>query len=113
MCTCHFINILNKHEKVHVELAPIFVAIFAFAFAVSLGVIWEIYEFTFDGILGLNMQKFALENGTQLVGRAALTDTMEDLIVDCIGAFTMSTIGYISLKYKKGWIEKLLIKIKK
>ena len=108
-----FINILNKHEKVHVELAPIFVAIFAFAFAVSLGVIWEIYEFTFDGILGLNMQKFALENGTQLVGRAALADTMEDLIVDCIGAFTMSTIGYISLKYKKGWIEKLLIKIKK
>ena len=37
---------------------------------------------------------------------------MEDLIVDCIGAFTMSIIGYISLKYKKGWIEKLLIKIK-
>lgn len=108
-----FINILNKHEKVHVKLAPIFVAIFAFAFAVSLGVMWEIYEFTFDGILGLNMQKFALENGTQLVGRAALADTMEDLIVDCIGAFTMSTIGYISLKYKKGWIEKLLIKMKK
>ena len=59
------------------------------------------------------MQKFALENGTQLVGRAALADTMEDLIVDCIGAFTMSIIGYISLKHKKGWIEKLLIKIKK
>ena len=69
--------------------------------------------FIFDGIVGLNMQKFTLENGTQLVGRAALADTMEDLIVDCIGAFTMSTIGYISLKYKKGWIEKLLIKIKK
>ena len=27
-----FINILNKHEKVHVELAPIFVAIFALFF---------------------------------------------------------------------------------
>ena len=108
-----FVNILNKHEKVHVELSPIFVAIFAFEFAITLGVLWEIYEFTFDGLLGLNMQKFALEDGTQLIGRLALADTMEDLIVDSIGAFAMSLIGYISLKYKKGWIDKLLIKIKK
>lgn len=108
-----FVNILNKHEKVHVELSPLFVALFAFGFAISLGVMWEIYEFTFDGVLGLNMQKFALEDGTELIGRAAVTDTMEDLIVDSLGAFTMATIGYISLKYKKGWIDKLLIKIKK
>lgn len=108
-----FVNILNKHEKVHVELSPMFVAFFAFGFAITLGVMWEIYEFTFDGLLGVNMQKFALEDGTQLVGRAALADTMEDLIVDSIGAFIMATIGYISLKYKKGWIDKLLLKIKK
>ena len=108
-----FINILNKQERVHVELSPGFVAFFAFEFAITLGVIWEIYEFLADGVLGLNMQKFALENGTQLIGRTAVTDTMEDLIVDSIGAFVMSTVGYISLKYKKGWIEKLLIKIKK
>ncbi len=108
-----FVNILNKHEKVHVELSPMFVALFAFGFAITLGVMWEIYEFTFDGVLGLNMQKFALEDGTQLIGRAAVADTMEDLIVDSIGAFTMAIIGYISLKYKKGWIDKLLIKIKK
>lgn len=108
-----FVNILNKHEKVHVELSPIFVAIFAFGFAISLDVIWEIYEFLADGLLGLNMQKFSLENGTELIGRAAVVDTMEDLIVDSIGAFIMCTIGYISLKYKKGWIEKILIKIKK
>ncbi len=108
-----FVNILNKNEKVHVQLAPIFVALFAFGFAITLGVLWEIYEFTFDGLLGINMQKFALENGTELIGRAALADTMEDLIVDSIGAFVMSVIGYISLKYKKGWIDKLLIRIRK
>lgn len=108
-----FVNILNKHEKVHVELSPVFVAIFAFGFAVTLGVIWEIYEYTCDGVLGVNMQKFAMENGTGLLGRAALADTMEDLIVDSIGAFIMCIIGYISLKYKKGWIDKMLIKVKK
>jgi len=107
------VNILNKNEKVHVKLSPIFVALFSFLFAVTLGVMWEIFEYAVDGVLGVNMQKFALENGTLLSGRLAVVDTMQDLIVDSIGAFVMSIIGYISLKYKKGWVEKLLIKIKK
>jgi hypothetical protein len=38
---------------------------------------------------------------------------MKDLIVDCIGAFIMSIIGYISLIYKKGWVEKLQLKKKR
>ena len=108
-----FVTLLNKTEEVPMNLSPLFVVIFSFCFAVTLGVVWEIYEFTFDGVLGLNMQKFALESGEALIGRAALVDTMKDLIVDALGAFIMSIIGYISLKYKKGWIEKLQVKIDK
>ncbi len=103
------VNLLNKQEKLKVNLSPFFVALFSLCFAIAMGVVWEIYEFSFDGLLGLNMQKFALENGVNLVGRAALSDTMKDLIVDSIGALTTSILGYISLKYKKGWIDKLLI----
>ncbi len=108
-----FVTLLNETEKIPMNLSPVFVAIFAFCFALTLGVFWEIYEFTFDGILGLNMQKFALENGTQFMGRAALTDTMKDLIVDALGAFVVCFIGFISLKYKKGWVEKLMLKVDK
>ena len=108
-----FVTFLNKTERVPLNLSPLFVAAFAFCFAVMLGVVWEIYEFTADSLLATNMQKFALESGQPLVGREALSDTMKDLIVDMIGAFVMSAIGYISLKYKKGWVEKLLLKIKK
>ena len=104
------VTLLNKTEKVPMVLSPLFVALFSFCFAVTLGVVWEFYEFTFDGILGLNMQKFALENGTQLIGRAALTDTMIDLFVDAVGAFIMSVIGYISLRDNKGWIEKFQVR---
>lgn len=103
------VNLLNKQEKLKVNLSPFFVALFSLCFAITMGVVWEIYEFSFDGLLGLNMQKFALENGVNLVGRAALCDTMKDLIVDSIGALVISILGYISLKYKKGWIDKLLI----
>ena len=104
-----FVALFNNAERIPVNLSPFFVAAFAFCFAVTLGVFWEFYEYTFDGLLGLNMQKFVLEDGTQLAGRAALQDTMKDLFVDAIGAFAASLIGYISLKHKKGWIERFQI----
>lgn len=104
-----FVSLLNEEKEVPMELSPAFVAVFAFCFAMTLGVIWEVYEFSFDGLLGLNMQKFAFESGEPLIGRFALIDTMKDLIVDGVGAFVICVIGYISLKYKKGWIEKFQI----
>ena len=108
-----FINFLNKTEAVPINLSPIFVVTFAFCFAVTLGVLWEVYEFLVDGFFGTNMQKFALEDRTILQGRSALIDTMKDLIVDMAGAFVMSLVGYISLKYKKGWLENVMLKIQK
>ena len=108
-----FVALLNKEERVPVNLSPLFVSLFAFCFAVMLGVLWEVYEFAFDSLLGLNMQKFALEDGTLMVGREALMNTMKDLIVDAVGALAISVIGYISLKYRKGWLDSLLIKRRK
>lgn len=101
---------LNNSEKIPVNLSPLFVACFTFCFSLAVGGAWEIYEFLADGILNTNMQKFALEDGTNLVGRLAVVDTMKDLIVDALGALVISTLGYISLKYEKGWIEKLQIR---
>ena len=108
-----FVALFNNAERIPVNLSPFFVAAFAYCFAVTLGVFWEFYEYSFDGLMGLNMQKFALEDGTLLMGRAALQDTMKDLVVDAVGAFAASLIGYISLKHKKGWIEKFQITRKK
>lgn len=68
----------------------------AVSFAMLIGAMWEIFEYLCDGILGINMQKFAaMENGEllPLVGRAALTDTMQDLIVDLLGAVSVATPG--------------------
>ena len=105
------IAIFNNTERIPLNLSPMFIAMFAFCFALALGGVWEIYEFTMDAVFGTNMQKFALDDGTLLVGQAALSDTMKDIIVDAIGALVMSVVGYISLKYKKGWVEKLMIRI--
>ncbi len=106
-----FVNILNDNkDDTHLKLSPFFVAFFAFCFSVMLGTLWEVYEFAADHLLGFNMQKFRLPDGTELIGHSALGDTMKDIIVDIVGAIFATTIGYISLKYKRGWIEKTFLK---
>ena len=102
------VALLNQDEHITLNLSPIFVAIFAFCFAIAIGAVWEIYEFVFDGVLGLNMQKFIEADGTALIGHEALRDTMEDLIVDCIGALIASITGYFSLQKHDGWISQAL-----
>lgn len=97
------VTVLNRDEHLVIHLSPFFVSLFAFCFAVTIGGLWEIYEFSFDGILGLNMQKFLLSDGTVLTGRAALTDTMKDIIVDTLGALLSSVIGYFSIRHNKMW----------
>jgi len=104
------IGLLNKSKSVPLSLSPAFVAIFAFCFAVAAGTVWEIYEYTVDSIANLNMQKYMLESGELLAGRAALADTMKDIIVDSIGALVISVVGYLSMKKKAGWLGRMQIK---
>ena len=99
------VDILNRNEKVRVSLSPLFVAMFAFCFALAAGAIWEIYEFTGDSLLGLNMQKCLTEHGQPLVGYEALRDTMKDIVVDAAAAFGVSVLGYFSIAKKKRAME--------
>lgn len=99
------VYILNRDEHIVVKLSPFFISMFAFSFALTIGSLWEIYEFTFDGLLGLNMQKFITADGVVLTGHDALRDTMKDIIVDTLGALTSSVIGYFAIKYEKSWFK--------
>ncbi len=94
------VSIFNNSNKVKVELNPVFVALFAFCFAVSVGALWEIYEYIGDGLFGLNMQKFRDALGNILVGRDALGDTMDDIIVDACSAAAMVIVGYVVNKVR-------------
>lgn len=95
------VRFFNDSHLVHVQLTPFFISFFAFCFAVTAGTMWEIYEFIADGILSTNMQKFITADDTVLIGREALRDTMEDLIVDMVSALIISIIGYMQLKKLK------------
>ena len=62
------------------------VAFLGFCFALSIGTIWEIFEFAMDQGFGTNMQK------------SGLIDTMWDLIVDTAGAALGGFSGFLFLK---------------
>ncbi len=51
------VNLLNKSDKLTFTLSPLFTAIVAFCFSMTIGVLWEIFEFTMDQIFLLDMQK--------------------------------------------------------
>lgn len=77
--------LLNQTAALHGKLTPLFISLFAAAFAVFLGVSWEIYEFLQDQILPqFNMQSI----------QTGLSDTMLDLIVDTFGAIVVAYMGY-------------------
>ncbi|WP_322865581.1 hypothetical protein U5922_004845 [Aquicoccus sp. G2-2] len=61
-------------------------ALLAFCFALAIGALWEIFEYTMDNLFGTNMQK------------SGLVDTMNDLIVDVAGAAFGALAGWAYLK---------------
>lgn len=51
------VDILNREEKLKFELSPVFMSIVAFCFSMTVGVVWEFFEFGMDRFLGFDMQK--------------------------------------------------------
>lgn len=51
------IDILNQSEKFSIKLAPVFVALVAFCFSMTIGVLWEFFEYGMDTFTKNDMQK--------------------------------------------------------
>lgn len=55
-----FVDIMNRSTYSHVQLTAGFMVVFCVTFSLTIGVFWEIVEFSMDSIFGLDMQKDAL-----------------------------------------------------
>lgn len=62
----------------HLTLSPWFIFLYSLSFAALGGVLWEIYEFSFDQLFSMTLQ-----------GRG-ITDTMTDLIADTLGGLMIA-----------------------
>ena len=123
------VDLLNRSERTVFNLSPLFTAIVAFCFSMTIGVVWEFFEFGMDQLAGFDMQKDTVihtirsvtldpaghnvpyeisgitetavngqERGLGGYLDVGLIDTMQDLIVNFIGAFVFSVIGFFYVK---------------
>lgn len=121
-------DIFNRSDKFSIQMSPYFVAFVAFCFSMTVGVVWEFFEFSMDWFFDKDMQKdwiveainsvkinpngenipihvpveSLVVNGEEwaLGGYLdiGIVDTMKDLIVNFIGAVVFSIIGIVYLK---------------
>lgn len=136
------IDILNQKEFFHATMSPFFVALVAFCFSMTIGVMWEFFEFGADQLLRYDMQKdvvvdtistvkldpegknkaviindiektiiqskdkdgkikeTVIEGGYLDLG---IADTMQDLIVNFIGAVVFSILGLLYIKNRDAY----------
>jgi len=72
------IDILNNSPKFHITMSPIFVAFVAFCFSMTVGVVWEFFEFFMDYFTLADMQKDRIINdiSSVLLNPSGLNDTI-------------------------------------
>lgn len=51
------VDMLNRNERFSFQLSPMYLAIVAFCFSMTVGVLWEFLEYAGDTFFGLDMQK--------------------------------------------------------
>ncbi len=51
------VDILNKDDRLQFKLSPLFMALVAFCFSMTIGVIWEFFELGMDTFMHTDMQK--------------------------------------------------------
>ena len=51
------LDILNRDAKIKFTLSPVYVALAAFCFSMTIGVLWEFFEFGMDRLFHMDMQK--------------------------------------------------------
>ena len=125
------VDILNRSHKFKVRLSPpVFVAVVAFCFSMTIGVLWEFFEYGMDCFFHTDMQKdtwvsaistvslnpdgrnsavylpidSVVVNGEKWPGYLdiGLHDTMKDLLVNFIGAVTFFHHRHASTSWGRG-----------
>ena len=120
------VDLLNRNKRFSIQMSPVFVALVAFCFSMTIGVLWEFFEYGADLLLHTDMQKDTWVQAISSVslhpeGRnipvsiaidsvvingetwpayldIGLHDTMKDLLVNFLGAVVYSIIGFAYLK---------------
>lgn len=100
------VELLNRNSKGSLHLSPLYMAIAAFCFSMTIGVLWEFFEFAMDQLAWMDMQKdtvinhvatVALDptNNNQVVRINGITDTI--LVLEDGKTVSLGLGGYLDV----------------
>ena len=84
------VDIINRSERTKLYLSPLYVAIGAFCFSMTIGVLWEFFEFSLDWFFGLDMQKDTIIN---TINTVVLDPTRSNKVVTITGITSTAVNG--------------------
>ncbi|MDD6966553.1 MAG: hypothetical protein SO355_11225 [Candidatus Faecousia sp.] len=71
------VDMMNRNDRFSFQLSPLYLAIVSFCFSMTVGVLWEFFEFSGDYFLGMDMQKDTVVNAIHSVNMdPTLTNTV-------------------------------------
>ena len=95
------VDILNREERIALSLSPFFVAVTAFCFSMTIGVIWEFFEYAMDCFFNMDMQKDTVIHTIRSValhpeGRN-IPVVIEDIHSVAVNGVTLNIDGYLDI----------------
>jgi hypothetical protein len=98
------VDIINRNEKFKVHLSPLFLSLVAFCFSMTVGVMWEFFEFTADRYLLTDMQK---DRVVDVVSSVSLNEENKNktVVIDEIEKTIIFTENNESIVIDNGYLE--------
>ena len=98
------LDILNRHSEARFHLSPLYLAIVAFCFSMTVGVIWEFFEWSADHFLLMDMQKDSLISSINSVyfdpnhsQKVILIPDITETIIHTADGATYTVPGYLDI----------------
>ncbi|MGF6990172.1 putative membrane protein [Lachnospiraceae bacterium PF1-21] len=105
-------DLLNRQKKVSFHLAPSFLAIVAFCFSMTIGVLWEFFEWGMDSFFGLDMQKDTLIHELRTVyldpTRQNVVVTIKDITSTAVNGQDLGIGGYLDVGLRDTMMDLLV-----
>ena len=92
------VDMLNRSDRFSFKLSPVYLALVAFCFSMTVGVLWEFFEYTGDRFFGFDMQK---DTVVHVIKTVELDPTRSNKVV------TISDIADVIIVHSDGTQEAL------
>lgn len=83
------VDLLNRTDRFSLKLSSVYLAAVAFCFSMTVGVMWEFFEYGADVLLGLDMQK---DTVVDFVNSVALDETRTNTVISLGGIKDVTVI---------------------